>query len=60
MSLIRYQPWGLMRSLQDDIDRLFESRLSADVHRRRPAGRARHGVIRGQTALEEAVDVVLE
>jgi HSP20 family protein len=30
MSLIRYQPWGLMRSLQDDIDRLFESRLSAD------------------------------
>ena len=30
MSLIRYQPWGLMRSLQDDIDRLFESRLSTD------------------------------
>lgn len=30
MSLIRYQPWGLMRSLQDDIDRLFESRLTGD------------------------------
>lgn len=30
MSLIRYQPWGLMRSLQDDIDRLFESRIPSD------------------------------
>lgn len=30
MSLIRYQPWGLMRSLQEDIDRLFENRLALD------------------------------
>jgi len=30
MSLIRYQPWGLMRSLQGDIDRLFEQRLGLD------------------------------
>ena len=30
MSLIRYQPWGLMRSLQDDIDRLFENRYGQD------------------------------
>ncbi len=30
MSLIRYQPWGLMRSLQDDIDRLFETRYPGD------------------------------
>jgi HSP20 family protein len=30
MSLTRYQPWGLMRSLQDDLDRLFEQRLGMD------------------------------
>jgi HSP20 family protein len=30
MSLIRYQPWGLMRSLQEDLDRLFEQRLAMD------------------------------
>jgi len=30
MSLIRYQPWGLMRSLQEDIDRLFENRFPGD------------------------------
>ncbi len=30
MSLIRYQPWGLMRSLQEDIDRLFENRFAED------------------------------
>ena len=30
MSLVRYQPWGLMRVLQDDLDRLFEQRLAAD------------------------------
>lgn len=30
MSLVRYQPWGLMRSLQDDLDRLFEQRIAAD------------------------------
>lgn len=30
MSLVRYQPWGLMRSLHDDLDRLFEQRLGMD------------------------------
>jgi HSP20 family protein len=30
MSLIRYQPWGLMRTLQEDLDRLFEHRLGMD------------------------------
>lgn len=30
MSLIRYQPWGLMRSLHEDLDRLFEQRLGMD------------------------------
>ena len=30
MSLVRYQPWGLMRSLHEDIDRLFEQRLGMD------------------------------
>jgi HSP20 family protein len=30
MSLVRYQPWGLVRSLQDDLDRLFEQRLGMD------------------------------
>ncbi|MEJ2515898.1 MAG: Hsp20/alpha crystallin family protein [Gammaproteobacteria bacterium] len=30
MSLIRYQPWGVMRSLQEDIDRLFENRFAQD------------------------------
>lgn len=30
MSLIRYQPWGLMRSLHEDLDRLFEQRLGLD------------------------------
>ena len=27
MSVIRYQPWGLMRSLHQDLDRLFEQRI---------------------------------
>jgi HSP20 family protein len=30
MSLIRYQPWGVMRSLHDDLDRLFEQRYGMD------------------------------
>ncbi len=30
MSMIRYQPWSLMRSLHDDLDRLFEQRLGMD------------------------------
>lgn len=30
MNLVRYQPWGLMRSLHDDLDRLFEQRLGMD------------------------------
>jgi HSP20 family protein len=30
MSLVRYQPWGLMRSLHEDLDRLFEQRLGTD------------------------------
>ena len=30
MSLIRYQPWGLMRSMHEDLDRLFEQRLGMD------------------------------
>jgi len=30
MSLVRYQPWGLMRSLHDDLDRLFEQRMGMD------------------------------
>lgn len=30
MSLVRYPPWGLVRSLQDDLDRLFEHRIAAD------------------------------
>jgi HSP20 family protein len=30
MSLVRYQPWGLMRSLHEDLDRLFEQRLGMD------------------------------
>jgi HSP20 family protein len=30
MTLMRYQPWGLMRSLHDDLDRLFEQRLGID------------------------------
>ena len=30
MTLMRYQPWGLMRSLHDDLDRLFEQRLGMD------------------------------
>ena len=30
MSLVRYPPWGLMRSLHDDLDRLFEQRLGMD------------------------------
>ncbi len=30
MSLVRYQPWGVMRSLHEDLDRLFEQRLGMD------------------------------
>jgi HSP20 family protein len=30
MSVVRYQPWGLMRSLHDDLDRIFEQRLGMD------------------------------
>lgn len=30
MSMIRYQPWGLMRSLHEDLDKLFEQRLGMD------------------------------
>ena len=30
MSLIRYQPWGLVRSMHEDLDRLFEQRLGMD------------------------------
>jgi HSP20 family protein len=30
MTLMRYQPWGLMRSLHNDLDRLFEQRLGMD------------------------------
>ena len=28
MSLVRYPPGGLMRTLQDDLDRLFEQRVA--------------------------------
>lgn len=30
MSLIRYEPWSLIRSLHDDLDRLFEQRADRD------------------------------
>ena len=30
MHITRYQPWGLFRGLQDDLDRLVESRLAMD------------------------------
>jgi HSP20 family protein len=30
MSLIRYEPWSLIRSLHDDLDRLFEQRVDRD------------------------------
>lgn len=30
MSLIRYEPWGLMGGLHRDLDRLLESRFGAD------------------------------
>jgi HSP20 family protein len=30
MHITRYQPWGLFRGLQDDLDRLMESRLAMD------------------------------
>jgi HSP20 family protein len=30
MSLIRYEPWGVMSSLHRDLDRLLESRFGAD------------------------------
>jgi HSP20 family protein len=30
MTMIRYQPWGLMRSLHEDLDRLLEQRMGPD------------------------------
>lgn len=30
MSMVRYQPWGLVRSLHEELDRLFDQRLAND------------------------------